>query len=155
MSLDAAAISALFAQVQSHAASLGLFEEVNTHEPKNAPGNGLWCSIWVQHIVPLAGASGLAATSGRVLFQARIGSSMLQEPQDGIDPNILTSVAILMAEYSGNFTLGGQVRNVDLLGQFGVSLSSQAGYLPIGQNMFRVMDVMVPLIINDIFNQAG
>lgn len=155
MSFDSAAVISLFAQAQSHALTLGLFETVNTHEPKNSPANGLWCSIWVQAINPLAAASGLAATSGRVELMARIGASMVAEPQDGIDPNILTAASTLMNEYSGNLTLGGTVRDVDLLGQFGTALSAQAGYITIAQSMYRVMDVTLPIIINDLYVQVA
>ena len=76
MTFDAAAVLGLFDQVTSHAASLGLFDTVTSHEPKNAPGNGLWCAIWVQGIGPVP-SSGLASVSGRVELRVRIGSSML------------------------------------------------------------------------------
>lgn len=155
MSFDAAAVTSLFAQAQSHLMTLGLFQAVNSHEPKNAPGNGLHCAIWVQAIVPLPRASGLAATTGRVELRARIMSSMLQEPQDSIDPAILTAVTTVMSEYSGNFTLGGTVRDVDLLGQFGVALSAQAGYLTLGNKLYRVMDVTLPVVINDLYVQEA
>lgn len=155
MSFDDAAVRGLFTQALSHALTLGLFENVNTHEPKSAPGNGLWCAIWVQRIRPQGSASGLSATSGVVDLMARIGASFIKQPEDGIDPNILTAASVLMKEYSGNFTLGGTVRNVDLLGQTGAALSAQAGYLQLGQRTYRVMDVSIPVIINDLWTQGA
>jgi hypothetical protein len=146
---------ALLDTIQSHALTLGLFEQVNTHEPKAAPANGPWCSIWVQSIAPLGGASGLAITSGRVELRARIGTKMLAKPEDAIDPNILSAVSVLIGEYSGAFTLGGTARNIDLLGQYGTPLSAVAGYVTIDGSMYRVMDVTIPVIINDLWVQSG
>lgn len=155
MTFGAAAVLSLFDQVKSHAMTLGVFDRVAQHEPKNAPGNGLTCSIWVQSIDPVPDASSLIATSGRVELHVRVYSNMLQEPQDDIDPQILTAVTTLMGEYSGHFTLGGTVRDVDLLGAHGQALSAQAGYLDIDHKLYRVMVITLPIILNDMWVQNG
>lgn len=154
MTFDAAAVNDLFAQAQSHAMTLGLFSAVNSHEPKNAPLGGLACAIWVQSITPIGRASGLSTTTGKVELRVRIYGSALGEPQDAIDPAILAAASTLMAEYSGNLTLGGTVRNVDLLGSFGTGLSAQAGYVTIASQIFRVMEVILPIVINDLYVQS-
>lgn len=141
--------------VQSHALSLGLFERVNTHEPKNAPGNGLTAAIWADRIAPIPGASGLAASTGLVTFMVRIYSNMLQEPQDAIDPNLLAAVDTLIATYSGDFELGGSVRNIDLLGQHGPALSAQAGYINHDNKLYRVMTITLPVVVNDVWSQVA
>lgn len=141
--------------IVSHAMGLGVFERVNTSEPKNAPGNGPTAAIWLQHVGPLPAASGAARTSGRVEFTLRIYSNMLQEPQDAIDPGMLFALDVLFAAYSGDFDLGGTVRNVDLLGAHGHGLSAQAGYLSVDNKMFRVVDVTLPLIVNDMWDQVA
>jgi len=150
MSLDATGI---LDAAQSHAMTLGLFERVNGHEPKKAPGNGLTAAVWVQSIAPIQ-SSGLAATSGRLELRVRIYTPMLSEPQDAIDPNVLAAVDALMAAYSGDFTLGGEARNVDLLGQHGTPLSATAGYLNQDSRLLRVMDVVLPILINDLWSQS-
>ena len=151
MALD---ISSILDGVVSHAMASGQFERVNQHEPKNAPGNGLTCAIWVDRIAPTT-ASGLASTSAVVTFRVRLYSGMLQEPQDAIDPNIVLAVDALMTAYSGDFDLGGNVRNVDLLGLAGIPLSAQAGYLNQDNKMFRVMDITLPVIVNDVWGQVA
>lgn len=155
MTFDAAAVSTVFDQLTSHAASLGLFDfKVATHEPKNAPGNGLWCSMWVQRISPSPRVTGLAATSGRVEILTRIGANFIQKPEDGIDLNVLSAVSILIGEYSGHFTLGGNVIEVDLLGTHGTPLSAQAGYVQLQDRLYRVMDITVPVIIDSMWSQS-
>lgn len=152
MTLD---INTILSAIESHAASSGHFERVNMHEPKNALGNGLTCAIWVQSIDPVPNNSGLTKTTARIAFTVRIYSNMLQEPEDMIDPNVISATESLMNAYSGDFELGGNVRNVDLLGQAGNPMAAVAGYLNIGGTMYRVMDIALPLIVNDVWTQAG
>jgi len=146
--------SGIVAAVRSHAAATGHFERVITHEPKSAPGNGLMCAIWWQDLRPVAAASGLVATSVRLELQVRAYQNMLAEPQDDIDTDLLEAIDALWAAYSGDFTLGGLVRDVDLLGAHGDPLSATAGYLTLDNKLFRVGDIVLPLIINDLYPQA-
>ncbi|MFC4609724.1 hypothetical protein ACFO9E_18165 [Streptomyces maoxianensis] len=149
------AVSSILSQAASHAKRLGLFKQVMTHEPKSAPRNGLTACLWVNSIAPVPGVSGLAATSGRVELSVRIYESMLSEPQDAIDVRILGATEKLMAAYSGDFTLGGEVMEVDLLGAHGTALSAEAGYLNQDGKLYRVMVITLPLIISDIWNQIA
>lgn len=151
MALD---ISTLLDQVVSHALSSGLFEAVNAHEPKSAPGSGVSAAVWVQAVDPITGGSGLASTSGRVELTLRIYTNMLAEPADAIDPAVVSAVDYLMSAYSGDFELGGNVKNIDLLGQFGRPLSARAGYLNQDSTLYRVMDITLPLIVNDLWSQS-
>lgn len=148
-------LAAILDGVVSHALSLGLFERVNTHEPKAKPGDGLTAAIWVQSIGPVPAGSGLSLTTAQVVFHVRLYSNMLAEPQDEIDPTVMNAVDALFAAYSGDFELGGSVRNVDLLGQAGVSLSALAGYVNLSGGMYRVMEITLPLIINDAWAQEA
>lgn len=154
MTFDAAAVSSLFDQLQSHALSLGLFDRVATHEPKNAPGNGLSCVFWAQQMQPVP-SSGLASTSIRVEINCRIYSNMLQEPQDAIDINLIGAAATLFTAYSGAFTLSGTIRDIDLLGQHGPGLSATAGYVDQDGRKYRVVEIVIPLIVNDAFGQVA
>ena len=139
--------------ILSHALASGLFERVNGHEPKSAPGNGLSAAVWLDSIGPVV-SSGLAATSARLAVNVRLYTAMLADPQDAIDPNLIAAVDTLMTAYSGDFDLGGNVRNVDLLGQAGTPLSAQAGYLNQDGKLFRAMTILLPLIVNDVWEQV-
>lgn len=139
--------------IQSHAMTLGLFERVNLHEPKNAPGNGLTVAMWFQNVAPVR-SSGLARTSARVEYSVRLYTNMLADPQDMIDPNLADAADVLINAYSGDFDLGETVRNVDLLGQAGVPLSAEAGYLNQDGKNYRVITITLPLIVNDVWEQV-
>ena len=139
----------------SHSLATGYFEQVNTHEPKNSPGSGLTSAIWVQSMGPARGQSGLASTTGLVTFQQRIYTNMLAEPADVIDPGMLTAVDALLVAYSGDFTLGANVKYIDLLGSTGTPLSLVAGYIDIGGKIYRVMTITIPIILNDLWDQVA
>lgn len=155
MSFDSTAVNTLIDKVTSHAASLGLFRSVNSHEPKVAPGSGLRYAVWAQSIEPIGAASGLASTSGYVVVQGRIYGNMLQKPEDDVDPQIMGAATTLIGAYSGDFDFGETVRNVDLLGMYGQKLGAQAGYITIGQTMYRVMTVTIPVVVNDMWDQVA
>jgi hypothetical protein len=131
----------------------GLFESVNGHEPKNAPGNGLTAALWADTVEPVR-SSGLASVSARVTFNVRIYSSMLAEPQDGIDPNVLRAVSVLLTAYVGDFTLGDEARHVDIFGAYGAPLRAQAGYINQDGRMYRVMTISMPVVFNDCWTEA-
>jgi hypothetical protein len=139
----------------SHALALGWFERVNAHEPKSAPGYGLTAAFWSQQIDPLDIASGLNSTTVRVLYRARLYQNALSEPADALDPNLIKAIDALFTAYSGDFTLGGLIRNIDLLGAHGIALKGEAGYITVNQTMSRIYDLTIPLICNDLWTQAA
>lgn len=145
---------ALIDAVASHALASGWFESVNRHEPKASPGTSLTAAVWVQHIIPLPAQSGLISTSGRLLLQVRLYSNMIATPEDQIDPNLIKACDDLMAAYSADFSLDGLVNSVDLLGRHGVPLSALSGYINIGPGWYRILDIDVPLIIDDLWVQT-
>jgi hypothetical protein len=150
-----ATVSGIFDKLASHAAELGIFDSVNTHEPKSPIRSGVTAAVWLQSIGPATSASGLANTTCRAEFMFRIFTNMLSEPQDAIDPNMMVSALLLLDSYSGDFDLGGSVKCIDLLGIYGPALSMRAGYVSLGSVHHRVIDVTVPVIINDLFDQVA
>jgi hypothetical protein len=137
----------------SHAAALGSFDRFTRHEPKAAPGNGLSYAMWVDAIEPVPARSGLDTTSVRFTMAARLYQNMLAEPQDDIDPAIMDALDELFAAYTGDFSLGGLVAEVDLLGAYGTSMRAQAGYIRQDSGLYRTVTVTLPLIINNAWEQ--
>lgn len=146
----------LIDRLASHAQTLGIFDRVNQHEPKNKPGRGMTCAIWIDRIEPARGRAGLASTTARVVFNVRIYTNMLQNPQDMIDPQIMNAADLLFEAYSGDFELGGTDRWIDLLGATqGHPLYGQSGYINIDNMTFRVFTMTVPAIVENAWTQAG
>jgi hypothetical protein len=145
----------IFDAVVSDAQRSGYFDKVNQHEPKRAPNSGLTAAVWVQSFEPIALNSGLASTSARIIFTLRIYTNMLREPQDAIDPMVMRAVSNLMRRYHDDFDFGGAIRNIDLLGAFGVALAGQAGYLEIDGKLFRIFDMTIPCLVDDVWPQVN
>jgi hypothetical protein len=146
-------VTGIFDAMVSHVAASGRFDRVEEHEPKNAPGTGVSAALWVQSVEPIR-SSGLAATSGRIEVSIRIYIQATADSDDRVDRALLEATDTLLTAYSGDFTLGDQVRSVDLLGTYGVPLSAQGGYLKQDNTLYRVMVLTVPLIVNDIWSQS-
>lgn len=147
-------IKSILQALESHVAASGWFERVNRHEPKNAPGLGLTAAIWMQALRPVPLRSGLAVTSALLVANVRLYSPMVTDDEDSIDPNLTGACSALIGAYSGDFTLGDTVANVDLLGAHGAPLSAEAGYLEQDRKLFRVYTLTVPLIVNDVWSQS-
>lgn len=152
MALD---IRTILSAVESHALASGHFVTVNGHEPMSPPTSGITAAVWVEHIGPARGASGLTSTTTRLALYVRLYTSLVQQEPDAIDPDLMTALDTLMAAYSGDFELGGLIRNVDLLGAYGDPLSARAGYLAEGGSEYRVMTITLPLIVNDLWAQVA
>lgn len=154
--LDQATLSAIIGAVADHARASGKFDRVNGHESTDAPGNGVTGAVWVQRLAPNPMTSGLSSTSVLLVLTVRCYTPAFTEPMDMIDPNLLDAAQWLMAEYSGDFELGGTIDGwVDLLGQSGSGgVAADAGYQNISGKIYRVMSISLPMVINDVWTQA-
>lgn len=151
MALD---IRTLYNALESVALASGWFDAVNRKEPLSPPGQGLTCALWPQTLAPARGASGLDSTSVRLPFMQRLYMGVTNEPGDEIDPYMIDACDDVMAVYSKNFTLDGLIKQIDLLGAYGDPLGFKAGYLRVESGTeFRVIDITVPLIVNDLWDQ--
>ncbi len=141
----------LMSRVASGMAASGLFVATLQHEPKAAPSrDGVTGAVWNAGLMPIS-ASGMTSMSVVLTLQCRIFSSMLAEPQDGIDPAVLAATDAFIAYLCSDFDLGDTVRMIDFYGISSEGLRAQTGYLKQDSTLFRVMDVFVPIIINDAY----
>lgn len=149
-------IDPVFDAIVSEVQLTGYFDKVMQHEPKSAPHTGLTAAIWLQSLSPLPMKSGVAVTSGLAIYMIRIYSDMLKEPQDLIDPACMRAGANIIRRFHDGFDLGLHplVYSVDLLGESGSQLSLDAGYVDIDNRKYRVMDITIPVILNDVWPQT-
>jgi hypothetical protein len=152
MALD---IGDILDRLVSHAQTLGYFETVNEFKVDEIGGSGgFTLGIWGDDITPIR-SSGLASTSVRVLFKVRIFATTEAAPESYLERGMVDATSALLEAYSGDFELGGEARNVDLLGAHGVPLSANAHYMNLSGTIFRVMDITVPVLVNDVWTQTA
>lgn len=150
-----ARISVVLDALVSEAQLLGIFERVNTHESKNAPVGGLNLDIWLQRLSPCPPRSGLSVTSARVIFSARMMTNFISEPQDAIDPALLSALGKYVAALHTQLTLGDPGSSVDVFGMAGVALDANAGYVPQDNVIFRAYLLTIPVLIDDVWDQVN
>lgn len=141
-----------FDKLVSTAQRSGYFVSSISYEPKSAPTGGLTFACWLGSIQPVPPRSGLPATSARAEILCRIYSNMLAEPQDKIDIDLSRAASHLLAELTGDLGIDGAY--IDLLGAYGDPLGAETGYVSLDQTMFRIADIPVPFIADDVYNQA-
>lgn len=139
-------------RIVSHAMTTKLFARVNTSENKGLTGKGLVAEIWFNNISPARTASGLNSVAARMQFNIRLRTPTARGNSDQLDPLLIEAVDKLMANYCKDFKLGGIVRNVDVFGETGTELESNSGYITIDDVEYRVVDITLPLIINDVWS---
>ncbi|MFD6113597.1 hypothetical protein ACFWG0_26290 [Streptomyces yangpuensis] len=146
-------ITGILDAVASHAMASGHFEQVNGHEPANAPSLGLTAAVWTDSIQAVR-SSGLDSTSALLTINVRLYTSVQSDPADAIDPALMDAVDTLCAAYVDGYTFDGLIRAIDVLGQHSQGLLVRAGYIQQSGAVFRVMTITLPLIVNDLWRQT-
>lgn len=147
----------IFDAVVSDIQRSGYFDKVNEHEPKRAPQSRtrLNAAVWPQAIDPIQEISSLKNTGGRIVFTLRMYHNMITGQPDMLERLMVKATSNLIRRYSADFTFEGMIRNVDLLGAYGVALAAQAGYIEHDKVNFRVMDLTIPCLVNNIWPQIS
>lgn len=125
----------------------GLFANVNEFEPRGQPANGLTLALISGPLTP-ASSSGLNGLSLRWQIDGQIYLPMHIEPPKDIDFKLMNAAGLYLEDLCGQFTLGGLVRCVDVLGSDGERLSATPGYIDHNDKLYRVAQLMIPLVLN-------
>lgn len=145
----------IFVKLRDHAGALGVFEHVEGHAMISPPSSGIAIAFEAGQVRPGGQYSGLSATSVVFTCTGSIYRTMQTQPVDDVETDISAAAMSLIVALSGDFDLGGNVRNIDLLGATGTGLSADPGYLKLGDQTFRASVVTIPMIINDVFEQVS
>lgn len=140
----------------SHAKRLGGIDTAAGAEPEEGPSSGqTHYAVWYDRISPAPMASGLDATAVRLAYVGRLYVLLGARKLEDAEVRIGTAVDRLMSAYSGDFELGGLIRNIDLEGAHGAPMEVQFGYQRIGDASFRVATFTLPLIVNNVWEQVA
>lgn len=163
MALTADAVTSVYDKIVSHASATGYFADVAGHEIKSSGPLGLVCMMWMDYLGPALGGagSGLAETSTLLVLNARIEAGAFAPDRltaDAIDPKLLAAASALMGRLIGDLTLDGTaaglVRTIDVRGMSGRRLEGRGGYLDRDGKLKRLINITVPIILNDAWTEA-
>lgn len=151
-----AGLRGVLATVLDVVAKTGKFEAVIGYEPLSAPTERLTAAVFIaDEWAPIAESSGLAAADARLVVMVRIMRRALTEPIGDVDLDALEAADAVMDALCADFTLGDSVRQIDVLGNSGQQLSVQPGWATIDKTIFRLMDITVPVEINNVWTYGG
>ena len=151
MSID---INGILDVIVTHAQSTGHFQVVTEHESKQSGTNSLTAGVWVERIDPIK-SSGLNSASVRLELEMRVYGSTMTEPYDDIDSRITQAVDDLFTAYIGDFELGGEARHIDIFGAYGQGLGVRVGFLNSDGREYRVFQIRIPIILNDVWTEVA
>jgi hypothetical protein len=162
--LTQAVIKTIYQAIGDFAKQSGLFTGgTDDHESRNPPGKGLSCEVLMGPIEPATRGSGLSATSARWEFTVRVSAPRMATPDGETDQAVAYAGAYLIGAFTNDFDLeeiapslpDGLMRMVDVLGAYGDPLKFEPGWLTRDGSPYRVGELTLPLILNDVFPQGA
>lgn len=137
----------------THIKALGGIERIQEHDPTNAPGKGITACL-VAATGDTGPPTGLDRSALRLVWTVRFLMPP-GAPLGGVDPKLMGKAGGLVGRLAADLTLGGLVRAITLRGEGGSPrVEWRFGWVEIGGTLYRLLDVNVPLIINDLFPEA-
>lgn len=138
---------------------LGMFDSVQNFELTGNVGQFV-AAVFPdpEALTPVAGLSGTNVTSLCVQFVVRVYIQASAANPDVIDPRALNAAALIMRKFNEGFTFTESIYAIDLLGEKSAGLRAVAGYAKIGSPdgsvLYRIIDIRVPILLADVWQQA-
>lgn len=152
-----AGLRGVLSTVVDKVSGTGKFETVFPYEPLSAPTETLSAAVFVSDpVTPIASTSGLTGADARLVIMVRVlRRASMASPGEDVDLDALDAADAVMDALAGGYTLGGTVRNVDVLGESGQGLTILPGYATIDKTIFRLMDITVPVEMNNVWGYGA
>ena len=149
-------ISDTLGVIQSHLASSGYFQLTQIGRPRQLPrGAAFSASIWLRRTtIPIVT---LKTAIKLYTIVIRVYRDMLAEPTESIELDLSDIISRQAATLTGDFSLGANVRNIDIGGIRGTPMRATWGHESVGGVMYRTADLIFGLEVNDTanFNRSG
>jgi len=142
------AIKTTLESIQGYLAASGYFHDVQIGEPKQPPAGELAAAIYMSSVnVVLIFANGGTRENHQVMV--RIYLNMLSLPEEDIEIRMAEVVSKVTSDLIGDADQRGTVMTIDVGGMHGPALNIRWGHVDVGGTMYRVADMLVPVIVDD------
>ena len=151
-------IKTTLSAIASHVSRTGYAGDVQIGEPVNAPEatDKVFAAIFMNSATVVELTLGttieLHTVTLRIMKRAPIGAG---DDSGAVVEELALVVSQVSSNLIGEFDLGGTIRAIDVGGQYGEGISATWGYATIAQTVFRVVDISLPLIVDDSGTQAA
>ena len=143
-------ISATLRQIQSHISAGRFAHDVVIGEPMQPPKSDqdkVFCAISIQRSsVQQVAADGGTTEVYQILL--RCYYEMLQGSTETMELTLVNAVSNIQQDLVEDSDLGGNIRNIDVAGQFGSGVGAEYGHIDQSGVLFRVADITLPLIVD-------
>ena len=140
-------IKATIQSINSFLRAGGYVSQASVGEPKSPPTEYVSASVIMDSFSVVSLTLGTTIELQSVTI--RLYLNMLMEPTEEVEYKLAEVASQIGSDLLGDYDLGASIRNVDVGGQHGSPLRAQWGYVDLGGTMFRVVDIFVPLIVDD------
>ena len=151
-------IKATHDAISSHIARTGYVNDVRIGEPVSPPDaiEKMHAAIYMASagVVSLTLSTTIEVHSVVVRLYRRAAFGQGDDAGQ-VEAEMALAVSQVTSNLVGEFDLGSTMRNIDIAGQYGQSLSATWGYITIGNTVFRTVDLTVPLVVDESATQAA
>jgi hypothetical protein len=151
-------IKATLDAISSHIARTGYVNDVRIGEPVSPPDaiDKMHAAIYMASagVVSLTLSTTIEVHSVMVRLYRRAAFGQGDDAGQ-VEAEMALAVSQVTSNLVGEFDLGATMRNIDIAGQYGQSLSATWGYVTIGNTVFRTVDLTVPLVVDGSATQAA
>ena len=130
---------------RSHLLERGAITRAVIGEPKQPPLDELTAAVFMSGIRTVDMALDRPVRVYDVVV--RLYRNFMDDGQE-TESELGRVVGAVMEAFEGDFTLGGNVRNVDIGGEYGDPMSAEWVHLDFSGTIYRAADVSVPLIVD-------
>ena len=151
-------IKATLDAISSHIARTGYVNDVRIGEPVSPPDaiEKMHAAIYMASagVVSLTLSTTIEVHSVVVRLYRRAAFGQGDDAGQ-VEAEMALAVSQVTSNLVGEFDLGATMRNIDIAGQYGQSLSATWGYITIGNTVFRTVDLTVRLVVDESATQSA
>ena len=133
--------------VLSYIGATARFDHIQIGDFKAPPQNEYSAAIMMSSIS--VAELTLSSTTESHVVLIRLYHSMLVDPTSEAEIGLAQRVQEITSALLADFDLGETIRNIDAGGQHGTGLNARWGHVEISGATFRIVDMFLPLIVND------
>lgn len=146
-------IKTTIGQIAGWLQKTGYVKATRVGEPKSPPQGELFASVFMNS-VRLVKFYLNGGTQEIHSVQVRLYRNMLADNED-TEYILAKAVSEITSALLGDFDLGSNIRNVDAAGEHGQGMTATWGYIDVGGTMYRVVDLVLPLVVDDSATAAA
>ena len=148
------AIKATLKAIESKVAASGQVKYVQVGEPKAPPSTLPAAAIYMDS-VRVASMTVDGGTREVHTVNIRVYADMLAEPQEWNEYGLAEVAENLINKLLTDADLSSTIMQIDVAGMAGQGVEMRWGHLDVGGKMHRIVDIGLPLLVNDSITVAA